>query len=137
MRWFKESKVNFKGQSGFTLVEVVIAIALLLFVLEAVIGAQYSSLSAGLSAQKRNQTVFLANYGLEVGRNAVLPATPVFPYYLENDVSVPNYDSVSRTIYLRNSPGVSGMLEIDVAVGWLDGAGVVRYVYTSSLRAPN
>ena len=132
-----------RGNEGFTLLELVIAMAILAVGLLGIATAQIWAINRVSQSRHLSQALHLAQEQMELFHATPIaslpaPCNPV-PTCLDptNPIQV---DATDRTTFLRNwliepnTPTV-GITRITVAVNWTDKSGIVRTTQIQSMKA--
>lgn len=133
-------KSNESGESGFSLLEVIIAMGILSAGLLAIATAQLSALKLARQSRYLTSSMNLAQDQMELfqmAQTASLPAdgtyndplNPLDPDPFDPDVSTYN----RRWTIARNTPAF-GVTTVMVSVDWLDANGNVRTTQLESMR---
>lgn len=130
--WKQKIRLN---EKGMTLAEVLVAMAILLVVLDAMLSLQFSGFNNGIEANKKTQAVLLAQAKLEEARTKVLSAPlPI----TENETynAIPNFNQFSRstTYSIANPSDAQSLIKINVVVRWMDHSSNEQSLAVSSLR---
>ena len=133
-------KSNGSGESGFSLLEVIVAMGILSAGLLAIATAQISALKLARQSRYLTHSMNLAQDQMELfqlAQTASLPAdgtyndpnNPLDPDPFDVDVSTYN----RRWTIARNTPAF-GVTTVTVSVDWLDANGNVRTTWLESMR---
>lgn len=108
-----------QGDKGFSLIEVLLALAILVIAVEVLFSSQLSGLQTSKVASQRSQAVFLAQAKIEEARTKDLTGG-LPPVVLEDYSSIPNYSSFWRntTYSFIDSSDPQSLIQINVTVKW-------------------
>ena len=111
--------ISFSDEKGFTLIETLMAIAVIAIGLLALAALQTTSISGTTRANKHSMAVLLAEDQIEAYRNMPYDSIPASPLS-ESGATLSPWGIFTRTTTVHDGTPVSGSKTITVNVSWPD-----------------